>query len=473
MDAFIGLIVIVAIIYGACKLLSPSDNQQADNTTTQNETKQSQDHYTSKSTSDTSPKLSKEEIDRIINEAKTSQHYRVESKTTTVSGSKKPVSSSSDTKSSTKPSIKVAPNPVPYSRIEKKYEDVQLKQNPPLPSGNSSIVPKPKTTTKYQTEYEKGKQELDEGIKSGKYRVTQVQGNARTNNHSGPSKKPSYLQPTTKKPPTRPKTTEINPDKLDAYPLPEQKQMLTDYYKTHYFYSNGIGELEYGEVICPKDGHILFKADTICRDELHKQVLCCQKCHTIYPYERVKYIDFTEVKHILYVCKKHTVGTKNNHKTLSVTGFLGLRGGNKFQLNVSYCYQCKRYFILYEAYEIYRRKYGRDIMGDIIFLEDSLTNSNPQVKVESILHEYGYTVNVNSRLTPYDRRRILVWLIDNEYITKTDVIVYLSSFIDRGKKIPSWNNAVLKWQSDLAYIQEYKCDSQQKVNIGSIIKLGH
>ena len=89
------------------------------------------------------------------------------------------------------------------------------------------------------------------------------------------------------------------------------------------------------------------------------------------------------------------------------------------------------------------------------------------------MHEYGYTVNVNSRLTAYDRRRILEWLIDNKIITKTDVIGYLSIFIDRGKKIPSWHDAVLKWQSDLTYIQEYKCDSQQKVNIGPIIKWRH
>lgn len=333
------------------------------------------------------------------------------------------------------------------------------------------------TKANYQTEYEKGHKEIEEGIKSGKYRVTQVPGNARTNKPSAKSKKPSYLQPSTKqsysKPPTKPNSDEINPDKLDGYPLPQQRLLLTQYYKTHYFQSNSCGEIPLGEGLCPKDGHILFRADTFYKSKLYKQVLCCQKCHTIYPYEKVKYVDFTEGKHILYVCKKHTVGTKNNHKTVSVTGFLGLRGGNKIQINVSYCYNCKRFFIYYKAYEEYRRKHGRDIMGDIVFLEDSLNAPESFGRPESILREYGYTVNVNSRLNSSDRQRILRWIIDNNILPKTDVIGYLSIFIERGKNIPSWHDAVLKWQSDLAYIQEYKCSSQQTVEIGPIVKWRH
>lgn len=468
MDAFIGLIVIVAIIYGACKLLSPSDSQQAANTTTQDETKQSQDHYDYKSTSATSPKLSKEEIDRIVNEAKASQHNRIDITDTT--------SKSENTIRST-PRYKVVQKQDSFDSADKPDNVEKPRQKVPVSSGSSSRVSIPNLKRTYQTEYEKRKQEIEKGLKNGTYHVTKVMGNARSNTLSGQSKKPSYLQSTTKQPcsksPTKPKPVEIDPDKLDSYPIPKQKMLLTQYYKTHYFQSNNSGEIPYGEAVCPHDGHILFRANTFYKSELFKQVLCCQKCHTIYPYERVKYVDFTEGKHILYVCKRHTVGTKSNHKTVSVTGFLGLRGGNKIQINVSFCYNCRRYFIYYEAYERYRIKYGRDIMGDIVFLDDSLNGSDSYGNVESILHEYGYTVNVNSRLTAYDRRRILEWLIDNKIITKTDVIGYLSIFIDRGKKIPSWNNAVLKWQSDLTYIQEYKCDSQQKVNIGPIIKWRH
>lgn len=476
MDAFIGFIFIVAIIYGACKLLS-SDNQQSDNNTDQTDSSKSQDYYASKSTSDNPPKLSKEEIDRIVNEAKANQHYRSESTKTTGSGPQQPSDTTSDTKDATKPSPRVISTPTAYYEIKKKSKNARLIQESCSSSDSASVITKSKSTSTYQTEYEKRKQEIDEGIKNGTYRVTQVPGNARTNKPSAKSKKPSNLQPSTKqsysKPPTKPNSDEINSDKLDGYPLPQQRLLLTQYYKTHYFQSNSCGEIPLGEVLCPKDGHILFRADTFYKSQLYKQVLCCQKCHTIYPYEKVKYVDFTEGKHILYVCKKHTVGTKNNHKTVSVTGFLGLRGGNKIQINVSYCYQCKRYFILYEGYEVYRIEHGRDIMGDIVFLEDSLNAPESFGRPESILREYGYTVNVNSRLNSSDRQRILRWIIDNNILPKTDVIGYLSIFIDRGKNIPSWHDAVLKWQSDLAYIQEYKCSSQQTTEIGPIVKWRH
>ena len=104
MDAFIGLIFIVAIIYGACKLLS-SDNQQSDNNTDQTDSSKSQDYYASKSTSDNPPGLSKEEIDRIGNEAKANQHYRVESTKTTGSSPQQPFDTTSDTFKNGTPSV--------------------------------------------------------------------------------------------------------------------------------------------------------------------------------------------------------------------------------------------------------------------------------------------------------------------------------------------------------------------------------
>ena len=479
MDAFIGFIFIVAIIYGACKLLS-SDNQQSDNNTDQTDSSKSQDYYASKSTSDNPPGLSKEEIDRIGNEAKANQHYRVESTKTTGSSPQQPFDTTPDTKDTTKPSPRVISTPTAYYEIKKTSQNAKLKQDSFLSSGNTSVTTKSKTTSTYQTEYEKRKQEIDEGIKNGTYRVTQVPGNARTNKPSAKSKKSSYLKPSTQsssptyqKPSVQQRKPQINPDNLDSYPPHEQIKMLTDYYKTHYFQSNRIGTIMQGITICPNDGHVLFRTDTFYKSQLYKQVLCCQKCHTIYPYEKVKYVDFTEGKHILYVCQKHTVGTKNNHNTVSVTGFLGVRGGNKIQINLSYCYNCKRFFIYYEAYEEYRRKYGWDIMGDIVFLTNSLDTTDTPVNPESVLHKYGYTVNVNSKLTSSDRQRILKWIIDNNILPKTDVIGYLSIFIDRGKNIPSWHDAVLKWQSDLAYIQEYKCSSQQTAEIGPIVKWRH
>ena len=257
MDAFIGLIFIVAIIYGACKLLS-SDNQQSDKNTDQTDSSKSQDYHSSKSTSDTTAKLPKEEIDRIVNETKENQHYRVESTKTTGSSPQQPFDTTSDTKDTTKPSPRVISTPTAYYEIKKTSEDAKLKQNSPFSSGNTSVTTKSKTTSTYQTEYEKGHKEIEEGIKSGKYRVTHVPGNARTNKPSGQSKKPSNLQPSTKqsysKPPTKPHSDEINPDRLDDYPLPQQRLLLTQYYNTHYFQPNSCGEIPLGEGLCHSVG---------------------------------------------------------------------------------------------------------------------------------------------------------------------------------------------------------------------------
>ena len=128
MDAFIGFIFIVAIIYGACKLLS-SNNQQSDNNTDQTDSSKSQDYHSSKSTSDTTAKLPKEEIDRIVNETKENQHYRVESTKATGSSPQQPLGTTSDTKNTTKSSPRVILTPVDSYEIKKQSQDAKLHQN--------------------------------------------------------------------------------------------------------------------------------------------------------------------------------------------------------------------------------------------------------------------------------------------------------------------------------------------------------
>ena len=109
-------------------------------------------------------------------------------------------------------------------------------------------------------------------------------------------------------------------------------------------------------------------------------------------------------------------------------------------------------------------------MGDIFFLDGPLFVSKSIIKTESILHKYGYNVNINSKMNQSDRLNILEWLIDHKIVNKDAIISYLSDFITRGEKILSWHTAVTKWKSDLEWIQEYELDSQKETTIKDIRK---
>ena len=238
MDVILYLVFLIVIFYLSSILFSSSNKSKSDDKTEthipEKPAEELKKELPTQIQQKTQPKLSEAEIEKIVNEAKESQESR----------NNPQVEQTPNSYGNVEPRFKVVPKPT--ARTEKTGEVTQVKQTP-----SSSSTVKKTSSSPYMTEYEKRKKEIDEGIKNGTYHVTQVQGNARTNKTSGQSKKPSYLQPTVKQPKqsNKPRTAEINPDKLDGYTLYQQKFLLTQYYKIHPFQSNNSGEISCGEIL--------------------------------------------------------------------------------------------------------------------------------------------------------------------------------------------------------------------------------
>lgn len=136
----------------------------------------------------------------------------------------------------------------------------------------------------------------------------------------------------------------------------------------------------------------------------------------------------------------------------------------------SYCETCKRYTIL---------KSDFDRVVDIVMCEvidqtsASVHNTNSDElefkQRESILYRYGYNVKSKSSITTEQRHIILASVIEANILNRRQILDHLSMLIERGSKIPNWNEATKKWKDDRMYVQTYHLNEVPDVVFERII----
>ena len=130
------------------------------------------------------------------------------------------------------------------------------------------------------------------------------------------------------------------------------------------------------------------------------------------------------------------------------------------RMSAGYCPICKRYFLLKRTYDDFRIRYGEPLCQIYDFAEattningyDSIAN---RLRTESILKRYGYSVAKDVGYSDEQRKKILAILIDNDIITKSEVLSYLNFFIEFHQD-PKYNNAVACWEEDYSFVADYK-----------------
>lgn len=90
--------------------------------------------------------------------------------------------------------------------------------------------------------------------------------------------------------------------------------------------------------------------------------------------------------------------------------------------------------------------------------------------LQSVLMQYGYNVSQNDGLTDEHRQRILTFIIDNNILSKSEIISYFNFFISQKQKMDNMKWAIMKWNRDREFVEKYKNDEGIKVKIGAIQK---
>ena len=83
-----------------------------------------------------------------------------------------------------------------------------------------------------------------------------------------------------------------------------------------------------------------------------------------------------------------------------------------------------------------------------------------ELRAESILRTYGYSVSESDALTEAERRALLAEIVDLELLT-IPYIVHLLDFFIRTHTSDKYFNARDKWKRDMKYISDYKINTQR------------
>lgn len=186
--------------------------------------------------------------------------------------------------------------------------------------------------------------------------------------------------------------------------------------------------------------------------------------------------NYTEILLKDFVIKKNTFRCIHNEhvlKDISASITIINQKGNFETMKVpaGYCKDCNVYFIFEDVYKrILSRGTPICRMYDWKAIENGSNVGNMMLAPESLLRQYGYNVNANEGLSSERRKRILQILVDNHIMTKSEIISYLKFFILQRKNNSSMKMAVEKWNSDKAFIENYKIGSLQNYYIGSLKK---
>ena len=114
-----------------------------------------------------------------------------------------------------------------------------------------------------------------------------------------------------------------------------------------------------------------------------------------------------------------------------------------------------------EKYGLMLCKYGRITKKDDRFSE---------LHDESLLHQFGYTVNQADNLSSGERQKILSMVMESRIMTPYEIINLLEFLIRRNGNLPGNLLAKMKWQQDLDYVYDYRIEPKGFV-IGTMREL--
>ena len=178
--------------------------------------------------------------------------------------------------------------------------------------------------------------------------------------------------------------------------------------------------------------------------------------------------EFDVSKNILYVYKGFIKCQRDHHNLTSVNAKLLTKNGKPIYLNVNYCKDCKQFFISYSEYLHYRAMYGVLIAKIVMISNGEYSSDIDYLAAESPLKLCGYSVSQAEGLTTQARQDLLRELIELDIIKKTEVIRYLSWFIQmNGQKFGN-EIARSKWESDLDYVRGLNTTKQDTHLIAEI-----
>lgn len=141
-------------------------------------------------------------------------------------------------------------------------------------------------------------------------------------------------------------------------------------------------------------------------------------------------------------------------------------------VSAGYCRECNTYFIMESTFQNLKKR-GTPICrisDEKAYLKGASSVNGMKLARESMLMQYGYNVSQLEGLTMTRRHKILAVLIDNNIMTKSEIISYLDFFINQRQSRHMFEKAIEKWNIDKEFVDEYKVGRYSTVGVSGIYR---
>ena len=131
-------------------------------------------------------------------------------------------------------------------------------------------------------------------------------------------------------------------------------------------------------------------------------------------------------------------------------------------IDVYYSKRQNKYFINEESYRQYRLRYGLPYVHLVADEYDGDMDYG-NLRKNSELNLYGYTVAKTADMTTGERQRLLQQLMDNGLMSKHQIVNHLEWLIHRQSGRVKMEDACDCWREDLRFVNSYRLNAQRKI----------
>lgn len=131
-------------------------------------------------------------------------------------------------------------------------------------------------------------------------------------------------------------------------------------------------------------------------------------------------------------------------------------------IDVYYSKRQNKYFINEESYRQYRMRYGLPYVHLVADEYDGDMDYG-NLRKNSELNLYGYTVAKTAEMSTGERQRLLQQLMDNGLMSKHQIVNHLEWLIHRQSGRVKMEDACDCWREDLRFVNSYRLNAQRKI----------
>lgn len=176
----------------------------------------------------------------------------------------------------------------------------------------------------------------------------------------------------------------------------------------------------------------------------------------------MSYFCNTEYPKTIYIYNQKNISLSDSTDLEAVTAWTWcIKSNDLVPMTVLYSKKQEKYYLNASTYEDYRERYGLPFLR--LECIDQGVFSDFNLRAESELKMYGYSVSKADGLTSAQRQSRLAQLMDSGLIPKSKIISHLDLLIKMNYRKEKMEDACYAWKDDRRFVLDYKLHNQRSI----------